>query len=182
MLQCRVGDGTKEQLSEATAAATEHQQLGACGLLHECSGHVVVVADQLDLELDLGEPVTFGLQRPEEVVALNRLHAVHSGHESRISPHGRWPDPHGGQPDLPASCGLESKPDRLGRQMRAIHTYDNSSGSGPKIVAGGRGDDDERARSMGRQGATHRPLGKAGEAVGAAATHHEELGVVSLTE
>jgi hypothetical protein len=182
MRQRRMGDRTTKQLGQATAAAAEHEQLGLCGLLDERSAHVVVVADQLDLDLDLGEPVTFGLQRAEEMVALNRLHTVDPGHESRIAPHGRGPDPHGGQPDLPARRSLESKPDRLCRQMRAIHTYNDPSVSGPKIVAGGRVDHDEWARSMGRQGDAHRPFWKAGEAVGAAATHHEEFGAASLAE
>jgi hypothetical protein len=182
MLQHQMGDRTTQQLGKATATAAEHEQPGPFRLLDECFAHLVVVADQLYLELDLGEPAMFGLQRPEEMVAFKRLHAVYPGHESRIAPHGRGPDPHGGQRCLAARRSLESKLDRLCRKMRTIHTSNNSSGCRPKIAVGGRRDDDQGARSMGRQGAAHRPLWEAGEAVRAAATHHEEFGVLSLGE
>ena len=156
MLQSRAGDRPKEQLGKAATTATEHEQLGPCGLLDECSAHVVVVADQFDLQLDLGEAVTLGLERPAEMFALDRLHPVHPGHEPRIAPHGRGPNPHGGQPHLPARCSLESKSDGRCRQMREIHTYDNPSGGGPEIGVGARGDDNEWACSMSRQVNAHR--------------------------
>ena len=182
MFQHHMGDRTRQQLGKATATAAEHEQLGPFRLLDECFAHVMVMADQLDLEPDLGEPATFGLQRPEEMMTLNRLHAVYPGHESRIAPHGRGPDPHSGQRCLAARRTLESKPDRLCRRMRTIHTGNNSSACRPKIAARGRRDDDQWARSMGRQGAPQRPLCEAGEAVRAAATHHEKFGVVSSGE
>jgi hypothetical protein len=182
MLQHHMGDRTTQELGKAPATAAEHEQLGAFRLLDECFAHVVVMADQLDLELDLGEPATFGLQRPEEMTTLNRLHAVYPGHESRIAPHGRGPDPHSGQRCLAARRTLESKPDRLCRKTRTIHTSNNSSACRPKIATRGRRDDDQGARSTSRQGAPQGPLWEAGEAVRAAATHHEEFGVVSSGE
>jgi hypothetical protein len=173
-----------DPLGEATvaAAATKHEHLGPGGLLDECSAHVVVVANELDVELDLGELVAFGLQRPEETVALTGLHAVHPRHEPRIPPHGRRPNPHRCQPHLPTCCSLEGEPDRLCRRLRAIHTDDDAWGRGPGTLADRRPDHDDRASSIGRQGDAHRPLRKAAEGVGTAAAHHEEFGVVSSTE
>jgi hypothetical protein len=108
----------------------------------------------------------------DEVLALNRFHTVHPGHESRIAPYGRGPHPNGGQSDLPARCILESKPDRCSRKMRAIHTYNNPTGSGPRIVTRDRVDNDEWARSVGRHGDAHRLPWKAGNALGGTAAHH----------
>ena len=109
-----------EQSGQAAAASADHEQIRACGLFDERFAHVVV-PDQLDLELDRRELLWFGLERVDELSALNRFHTVDAGDESRMA-HTGGGHTNGGQSGLPARCVLESKPDRCRRQMQAIHT------------------------------------------------------------
>jgi hypothetical protein len=45
MLYYQTSDGTMEETGEAAAAPADNEQIGACGLLDECSGDVAVVPD-----------------------------------------------------------------------------------------------------------------------------------------
>jgi len=91
-------------------AAADHEQIGICRLHNERSARKVV-PNKLDVELDVGKLVSFGCKRLDEILALSCFHTVEPGDEPWIAPYRRRPHPHRSQPDLPARCLLESKPD-----------------------------------------------------------------------
>lgn len=168
-----------EQSGQAAAASADHEQIRACGLFDERFAHVVV-PDQLDLELDRRELLWFGLERVDELSALNRFHTVDAGDESRMA-HTGGGHTNGGQSGLPARCVLESKPDRCRRQMQAIHTTtilpEGGRGSSPGI---------EWTTTRGHGAGPPRrcpPIPwETGNASGATAAQHQEFSALVLSE